>query len=59
MGVTSDLIARIWQHKQDLVDEFSENQLKKWDRDWKIELIEKATTAGKVFIRTWCLKKIE
>ena len=63
VGVTSDLIARIWQHKHNLVDGFTklhqlhqlvyyeladdmltaiarEKQLKKWKRDWKIDLIE-------------------
>ena len=65
VGVTSDLIGRVWQHRQDLVDSFSkqhqvhllvyyevaktmlvaiarEKQLKKWNRAWKIELIESA-----------------
>ena len=64
IGVTSDLVKRIWQHRNDLVDGFSkkygahnlvyfdlhammedaifrEKQLKKWERRWKIELIEK------------------
>jgi putative endonuclease len=64
IGVTSDLIQRVWQHKQHLIDGFTkehdlhllvyyemhedmltaisrEKQLKKWNRAWKIELIEK------------------
>ena len=64
IGVTSNLIQRIWQHKNNQVEGFTkiynvhllvyfeqheimesaiirEKQLKKWNRDWKIKLIEK------------------
>jgi putative endonuclease len=70
IGVTSNLIQRIWQHKNDLVEGFTEKygvhflvyyelcgqmvtaierekQLKKWNRQWKIDLIEKANPAWK------------
>lgn len=63
IGVTSDLVKRVWEHKHDMADGFTkkygihtlvyfeqcddmvaaiarEKQLKKWNRDWKIELIE-------------------
>jgi len=63
IGVTSNLIKRIYEHKSDYLDGFShkyhvhklvyfevseditsaitrEKQLKKWNRQWKIELIE-------------------
>ena len=65
VGVTSDLVKRIWQHKNHVVTGFTEeyevNQLvyfeqfddmtdaitrekvlKKWNRAWKIRLIEKS-----------------
>ncbi len=64
IGVTSDLVNRIWQHKNNFVEGFTkkyathtlvffenvedmrsaikrEKQLKKWERQWKINLIEK------------------
>src|SRR5258705_7965867 len=63
IGVTSDLVKRVWEHKNDSVDGFTkrycvhhlvyyelhgdmlsaitrEKQLKKWNRAWKLELIE-------------------
>ena len=63
IGMTSNLVKRIWEHKQDLVEGFSnkykthllvyfenysnvndaivrEKRLKKWNRKWKIKLIE-------------------
>ena len=70
IGVTSNLIQRIWQHKNDLVEGFTEKygvhflvyyelheqmlaeierekQLKKWNGQWKIDLIEKTNSAWK------------
>ena len=63
IGVTSNLVQRVWQHKDNLVEGFTkrygvhqlvwyefhetmesaiskEKSLKKWNRAWKIELIE-------------------
>jgi putative endonuclease len=63
VGVTSDLIARVYQHREELVKGFSkrhdvrrlvhyevfsdirdailrEKRLKKWNRPWKVRLIE-------------------
>jgi putative endonuclease len=64
IGVTSDLLKRVWKHKNKQVDGFTkkydidklvyyeqtesiisalerEKQLKKWNRSWKLKLIEK------------------
>lgn len=64
VGVTSELIKRIWQHKEGIIEGFTkeydvkqlvyyeqhdsaenaihrEKRLKEWQRQWKIDLIEK------------------
>jgi putative endonuclease len=64
IGVTSDLMRRIWEHKQGTVEGFTEKydvnrlvyfegykdvhealqrekRLKKWNRKWKLEIINK------------------
>jgi len=63
VGVTSDLVKRVWQHREGLADGFTkqhdiknlvwyevhsditeairrEKQIKKWNRNWKVELIQ-------------------
>ena len=63
VGVTSDLVSRVWQHKNNQAEGFTarygihllvyheqlddmhaaitrEKQIKKWNRTWKIRLIE-------------------
>ena len=65
VGMTSDLVRRVWQHREKVVDGFTEKyavdrlvwfaefgtaeaaivrekQVKKWNRAWKIRLIEEA-----------------
>jgi putative endonuclease len=67
-GMTDNLIARIWQHREGVVPGFTkeygiktlvwfeqcetresallrERQIKKWNRKWKLELIEKDNPA--------------
>jgi putative endonuclease len=64
VGVTSDLVQRVWEHRNNAVEGFTkrygvhrlvyyemhadirqailrEKQLKKWNRAWKVELIER------------------
>ena len=65
VGITSDLIRRAWEHRNDVVAGFThehdvhrlvwyevhgsayeaitrEKQIKKWNRDWKVNLIQRS-----------------
>ena len=65
IGVTSNLVQRVWQHREGVADGFTkehgvgrlvwfeqhvdveaairrEKQLKKWNREWKVRLVESA-----------------
>lgn len=71
-GITSNLSARVWQHKNNVVEGFTqkhfvhklvyfeehsspsdailrEKQIKKWNRSWKIRLIEEKNPEWKDF----------
>ena len=77
LGVTSDLVKRIYEHKNGLVEGFTkkynvhdlvwyeinsssdsaitrEKQIKKWNRAWKMELIEKENLGWKDLYEDIC-----
>jgi putative endonuclease len=68
LGVTGDLIRRVWEHRAACIDSFTrrhgikllvwyevhedireaitrEKQIKKWNRDWKVNLIQEMNPA--------------
>jgi putative endonuclease len=67
IGVTSNLLARTWQHREHMIDGFTkrynvtllvwyelhgtmdtailrEKQLKKWNREWKLRLVQESNS---------------
>lgn len=78
IGVTSDLIKRVWQHKDASIASFTkahdvkrlvwyeihteiraaitrEKQLKRWNRDWKINLIQTTNPTWRDLFADICL----
>jgi len=76
IGVTNNLIRRVYEHKNGLADGFTkkynihqlvyfdqtsniesalirEKQLKKWNRKWKLDLIEKGNPEWKDLSQNW------
>jgi putative endonuclease len=74
-GVTNDLVGRVWQHRNDVIDGFTrryglhllvyfestedvreairrEKRLKRWNREWKIAMIEKSNPEWKDLYET-------
>ena len=79
IGVTHDLVRRVWEHKQKAVQGFTEKykldklvyyescedriraierekQLKRWHRDWKIDLIQTNNPTWKDLYKDVCQK---
>ena len=77
IGVTSDLIKRVWQHKNNAAEGFTskygvhdlvyyeqhenaesainrEKQMKKWHREWKLNLIEEQNPEWKDLYEEIC-----
>jgi len=78
IGVTSNLVQRVWNHKQGLAEGFTskysvkmlvyfephetaesaitrEKQLKKWERAWKMRLIEESNPEWRDLYSTICI----
>ena len=55
IGMTNDLQRRIYEHKNKLNDAIKrEKNLKKWKRDWKINLIIKDNPQWEDLASNWC-----